>query len=127
MLRHKRGLFMSTNLRITSLEKRINSAINLAFNLVVQRDSKLMLQDSLTMDTLATVTLIFLPVATVGTVFGSQFLGLDTGSSPPQLEVAKNFWIFWVVLAGISICICFMTVIVRRARLGRIETWQRRA
>ncbi|EEP79687.1 predicted protein [Uncinocarpus reesii 1704] len=65
-LRHNRGLFKSTRLRVASLEKRINNSINLSFNLVIQRDSKLMLQDSLRMDILATVTLIFLPVATVG-------------------------------------------------------------
>lgn len=63
------------------MDKRISHVINLvsifcvetkpvtdeyqAFNLVVQRDSKLMLQDSLRMETVSTVTLLFLPIATV--------------------------------------------------------------
>ncbi|KAL2004631.1 hypothetical protein VTN00DRAFT_3367 [Thermoascus crustaceus] len=95
MLKHNRGLFQSTNLRIASLDKRISHVINLAFNLVVQRDSKLMLQDSLRMETVSTVTLLFLPIATVATMFGSQFFGLDTNSSPPELRMATDFWIFW--------------------------------
>ncbi|OXV08122.1 hypothetical protein Egran_04113, partial [Elaphomyces granulatus] len=65
MLKHKRGLFKSTSLRVESLNRRIGNIINLAFNLVTAKDSSVMLKDSLRMETVATVTMLFLPIATV--------------------------------------------------------------
>jgi hypothetical protein len=114
----------------------------------VLKDSRVMVKDSLRMETIATVTLFFLPIATVGvslvslfsfvfscilqsprkdkpvlialrqTMFGSQFFGLDT-SEPPRLRVSKDYWIFWVVLAGIASLVLLMACIVRGFRVGK--------
>jgi Mg2+ and Co2+ transporter CorA len=119
MLKHKRGLFRSTGLRIESLDRRVDNIINLAFNLVVLKDSRVMVKDSLRMETIATVTLFFLPVATVGTMFGSQFFGLDISKDPPRLRVSKDYWIFWVVLVGIASLVLSMACIVRGFRVGK--------
>ncbi|KAN0067331.1 hypothetical protein V8E54_014594 [Elaphomyces granulatus] len=74
MLKHKRGLFKSTSLRVESLNKRVENIINLAFNLVTAKDSRVMVKDSLRMETVATVTMFFLPVATVGVSLAPLFL-----------------------------------------------------
>ncbi|RYP55739.1 hypothetical protein DL769_010059 [Monosporascus sp. CRB-8-3] len=71
-LLYRRSLFRSTNLRLTSLSKRVDNAINLAFNIVTQQDSMRMIQDSSSMKIIAAITLLFLPTTTVATVIGSQ-------------------------------------------------------
>lgn len=113
------------------------------------KDSRVMVKDSLRMETIATVTLFFLPIATVGvslvslfsfifscilrppredksvlialrqTMFGSQFFGLDISKDPPRLRVSKDYWIFWVVLVGIASLVLLMACIVRGFRVGK--------
>ncbi|KAH7092510.1 hypothetical protein FB567DRAFT_545656 [Paraphoma chrysanthemicola] len=64
-LAYQKGLFRSENLRLKSLDKRMQNIINLAFNLVTQQDSHVMKRDSDSMKTIAAVTLLFLPMSTV--------------------------------------------------------------
>jgi hypothetical protein len=82
-LAYQKGLFHSGNLRLKSLDKRMQNIINLvrkawrlapiserllicqAFNLVTQQDSKVVKRDSDSMKTIAAVTLLFLPMSTI--------------------------------------------------------------
>jgi len=80
-LAYRRTLFKSSKLRLGSLQRRIDNAINLSFNLVTQQDSMLMIQDSTSMKIIAVITMIFLPTTGVATVLGSQ---LFTSEPPPH-------------------------------------------
>ncbi|KAK0636052.1 hypothetical protein B0T17DRAFT_67077 [Bombardia bombarda] len=71
-LQYRRSLFKSTKLRLGSLQKRIDNAINLSFNLVTQQDSMLMIQDSTSMKIISVITMFFLPTTGVATIIGSQ-------------------------------------------------------
>ncbi|KAF2492944.1 hypothetical protein BU16DRAFT_529200 [Lophium mytilinum] len=100
-IRHRRGLFRSTRLRLQSLEKRMSNIINLSFNLVTQQDSRVVQRDSSVMKIIAVVTLFFLPSSTIATIFGTQFFNFgDFGNGTPEFKVSSYFWIFWLV----SIC-----------------------
>lgn len=83
-LDHKATLFKSLNLQVMSQEKRMQNLTNLvqffppantslpgtykvnqAFNLVTQSNNMLAINDGRAMKTIATITLVFLPFATV--------------------------------------------------------------
>lgn len=106
-------------------EKRIHNEIQLAYNLVAQRDarasveiSETALKDSAAMKTVAVVTLAFLPATFVSTMFGTVFFdasfsrsstngdgspssdGLDNtgdGASARHNLVSKDVWIYFVI------------------------------
>lgn len=69
LLEHKIQLYESTNIRLVSLEKRMNNLINLSFHLVTQADSMVMRQDSKAMTTIQYVTVVLLPITTVAVSF----------------------------------------------------------
>lgn len=67
-LKYTRGLFQSVNLSLVSEGKNIDNTINLAFNLVSQRDSRqaredsvIMKQDSTNMRLMSMVAMVYLP------------------------------------------------------------------
>ncbi|KAL6715238.1 hypothetical protein ACLMJK_007502 [Lecanora helva] len=103
MLKQKAVQFEVWELRMTSLEKRIQNIINLAFNVVTQQDSRVLKYDSKSMKAIASVTMVFLPLATVATVFGSQFFNFD--SEKKKILVANNFWIFWALIAPLCLIV----------------------
>lgn len=122
-LQHAAQLFRSSQLRLASLEARISSITDLvstdilshdkrceiiemvtncihkSFNIVTQRDSRQMGQDSRSMHTIAVMTLVFLPGTLIATIFGSNLFdfGLDDKDGVAKLRVSKLFWIFWAV------------------------------
>ncbi|KAH8659244.1 hypothetical protein BGZ60DRAFT_414873 [Tricladium varicosporioides] len=115
MLRHKRSLFKSVNVRLDSLTKRTDNTINLSFNLVsaqqnklMMNDSQIMVQDTQTMKAIAIVTMIFLPATTIATICGTQFLNLDTSTVPYQMHVAPHFAIFWAVSVIVTAIVGWM-------------------
>ncbi|KAJ4176763.1 hypothetical protein NW767_015339, partial [Fusarium falciforme] len=67
-LQYRRSLFRSSQLRLGSLQKRIDNAITLSFHLVTQQDSMVMIQDSNSMKVIAAITMIFLPTTGVATI-----------------------------------------------------------
>jgi hypothetical protein len=98
-LQYRRSLFKSTKLRLTSLQKRIDNAITLSFNLVTQQDSMVMMQDSSSMKIIAAITMIFLPTTGVATVVGSQLFltDRDGGTGDWQTHITPLFaWLWWV-------------------------------
>ncbi|KAL8830795.1 MAG: hypothetical protein Q9191_001225 [Dirinaria sp. TL-2023a] len=93
-------------LRMESLEKRVQNMINLAFNVVTQHDSQMMIEDSKSMRAIATVTVLFLPLATIAAIFGCQFFNFD--SDQRKLVVATDFWIFWALIGPSSIAVSLL-------------------
>jgi hypothetical protein len=98
-LRYRRSLFQSTKLRLTSLQKRVENAITLSFNLVTQQDSLVMIQDSNSMKIIAAITMIFLPTTGVATVIGSQLFvtSLSANDGSWEVNVTPLFvWLWWI-------------------------------
>ncbi|KAJ5760679.1 hypothetical protein N7520_007835 [Penicillium odoratum] len=118
MLAHTETQFQSIGLRLQSLEKRMANIIALSFHLVTQDGNRIMQEDSSSMATIAFVTLVFLPMSTVSTVFGSQFFNFD----PYLVRISQSFWIFWLV----SIPLTLVVLLFWRVSIGRVqlpETW----
>ena len=104
-LMYRRSLFKSTKLRLNSLTKRVDNAINLAFNMVTQQDSMLMIQDSSSMKIIAAITLLFLPTTTVATVAGSQlFLSSVTGDDW-LIQTTPLYRIMWAISIPLTLVV----------------------
>lgn len=71
-LLYHQSLFRSTQLRLSSLDKRVQNAINLAFHMVTQQDSLIMMHDSASVTILTAVAAVFLPISTIAAIIGSQ-------------------------------------------------------
>ncbi|KAH9904159.1 hypothetical protein F4778DRAFT_780840 [Xylariomycetidae sp. FL2044] len=96
-LRHRRELFYSTRLRLTSIDQRLKNIINLAFNIRSMRDSRITREDSYVMKTLTVLAMVFLPLATISSIFGSQFFGTRDGDAShiASTYVTSQFWWLW--------------------------------
>ncbi|KAL0265340.1 hypothetical protein SLS55_001305 [Diplodia seriata] len=88
-----RRTIKATYLRSKSLSDRIHNEINLAYNLVNQRDSFLM-------KTIAVMTLIYLPGSYIASIFGMNFFNF---SSSGGLEVSDMFWLYWVLMVALTL------------------------
>ncbi|KAJ5249086.1 hypothetical protein N7468_000537 [Penicillium chermesinum] len=92
--------------RAKANEKRLQNEIQLAFNLISQRDTAATVQigeaaqrDSATMKTLSFITLIFLPPTFISTIFGMQFFNYD---STEGFVLTSDFWIYWAIAIPIT-------------------------
>ncbi|KAF7507906.1 hypothetical protein GJ744_009940 [Endocarpon pusillum] len=125
-LQHQGELFRSISIRLTSLDRRMQNIINLSFNLVTQQDSRIMKNDNSSMKTIAGVTLLFLPVTTIATVFSTPFFSLpDDGSATPRFHVAPWFWVFWAITVPVTIVVCVGGFLYHRS--DRRKGWTTRA
>lgn len=131
-LSYLNALFHSTSLRTTSLHSRIQNTINLSFNLVAQSDSHHLRAESSSMHTIALTTLIFLPIATVATVFGSQFFSFNPpepdvppagGPEAAHLVLSKEFWLFWAISMPLTVVVLGVWLGFHPEAVGR---WWRR-
>ncbi|CAO1601059.1 hypothetical protein XANCAGTX0491_004725 [Xanthoria calcicola] len=95
LIQHKLTLLEGCKLRVQSLDSRAQNMTNLAFNTVNQQDSQTMKADSQSMKVIATVTMIFLPAATIGSIFGSQFFNFNSDSH--RIMMSVDFKFFWAV------------------------------
>jgi Mg2+ and Co2+ transporter CorA len=112
-LRYRRTLFRSTQLRLSSLQKRIDNVIALAFNLVTQQGSVAMMQDSRAMKTIAAITMIFLPTTGVATVLGSQLFASQWMADGQRWEVKTTplFWITWWVSVPLTVVVIVLAAV----------------
>ncbi|KAK5659973.1 hypothetical protein OQA88_13438 [Cercophora sp. LCS_1] len=123
-LRYRRSLFNSTKLRLDSLSKRVNNTINLAFNLVTQQDSRLMVRDSTSMAIISFVTVIFLPTAGVAAVIGSQLFVTERSEENGALTVTPSplFTILWWIAVPLTLLTtgfalyCRLSAVPRRSK-----------
>ena len=95
-LKYRKTLFESTQRRLASLNARLSNIIEMSFNIVTQGDSKLMQTENQSMKTIAVMTLVFMPLGTVASIFGSQFMKLQD-ERPYRLTVSRDFWLMWVI------------------------------
>lgn len=117
-LKYRRSVFRSIELRLASLEKRIDSTINLSFNTVTQQDSKLVKRDSKTMTAIAAITLVFLPTTAVASVMGSQLFLANNVDGSWSVSPSPLFPIFCYLaitftVAGITVAVVWQWVIQR--------------
>ncbi|KAH8200202.1 hypothetical protein TruAng_005650 [Truncatella angustata] len=122
-LEYRRSLFKSTKLRQTSLQRRIDIAITLSFNLVTQQDSMVMIRDSNSMKIIAAITMIFLPTSAVAAVLGSQlFMSQINEDGLWTVQVTPPFnWLWWISVP-LTIVIAIFAYVRRcctRARSSR--------
>lgn len=112
-LRYRRTLFRSTHLRLSSLQKRIDNVIALAFNLVTQQGSTAMMQDSRVMKAIAAITIVFLPTTGVATVLGSQLFVSEWKGDGAGWDVKTTplFWITWWVSVPLTICVIILAAV----------------
>lgn len=112
-LDYRKSLFRSTQLRLSSLQKRIDNVITLSFNLVTQQDSMVMIQDSNSMKIIAAITMMFLPTTGVASVIGSQLLVTDLSASSGTWNVSATplFWIMWWVAIPLTVFVVILAIV----------------
>lgn len=116
-LDYRRSLFMSTKLRLQSMEKRVSNTITLAFNVVTQQDSRLMRQDSASMTIISYMTLLFLPTAGVATIVGSQLFDTNFDpevGTPSVTYTSPLFWLMWWIAIPLTFVTMLVAVVYRR-------------
>ncbi|KAL4798355.1 hypothetical protein BDV19DRAFT_356902 [Aspergillus venezuelensis] len=111
-------------LRLRSMDRRMQNVISLSFHLVTQEGNDVLRADSSTMATIAFVTLVFLPITTVSTIFGSQFF--NTAPDNSSIEVSKDFWVFWVISTPLTLTVLLgWTLWQRKGSVGEHVDWKR--
>jgi len=115
-LLYRKSMFESTKLRLVSLQKRVDNAINLAFNTVTWRDSQVMMRDSSTMKAIAVITLFFLPATAIASVMGSQLFLADNSGGAWSVTPGPLFPSFWYVTASVTVA-GFVSAIVWHFKL----------
>ncbi|KAK3324843.1 hypothetical protein B0H66DRAFT_587731 [Apodospora peruviana] len=105
-------LFHSTRLRSLSSQSRIKNVIDLSFHIQSMYDSKLVRYDSRSMRILSVLGVVFLPLSTVSTIFGTQFftavpeaVGFDGATVPSYMVVNSKFWLLWAVSLPLTLTI----------------------
>ncbi|KAK6358111.1 hypothetical protein TWF730_007466 [Orbilia blumenaviensis] len=123
-LSHRRSLFTSTSLRLSSIQRRVENTIALCFNLVSQQDSMMMRhesmvmrQDASAMKILASITVIFLPTMAVASILGSQLFlsGVvvteDSGAKEyVEVKISPLFNMLWMLSIPMTLVIIVMAV-----------------
>jgi Mg2+ and Co2+ transporter CorA len=103
-LKYQKTLFQSTQRRLDSLDRRVDNIIQLSFNIVTQGDSRLMQSESQSMKTIAVMTLIFMPLSTVASVFGTEFMKVEDEPGH-RITVSRDFWLLWLIAAPLTIVV----------------------
>ncbi|KAE8416244.1 hypothetical protein BDV36DRAFT_297217 [Aspergillus pseudocaelatus] len=101
----------ATKLRCISLSERLQNEINLAFNIVSQRNNEASVQmaksamvDNTMMKTVAIVSLVYLPGTFVSGIFGMNFFNFDTNESGTMVwSLSDNFWLYWLVTIPLTL------------------------
>ncbi|KAJ6065914.1 hypothetical protein N7444_001567 [Penicillium canescens] len=116
MLTQVEARFETVDLRLRSLEKRMQNVIALSFHLVTQEGNRIMQSDSNAMATIAFMTLIFLPITTISTIFGSQFF--ERAPDGSFITVSRDFWVFWVISIPVTVTVIYIWYIMNRRQIG---------
>jgi Mg2+ and Co2+ transporter CorA len=100
-IRYRRRTFKSTLLRVCSIERRASSGTQIYQAQLAQADSH-------AMKSIAFLTLMFLPVTGVATIFSSPFFNVDFDKDSTPLRVAWCFWKFWAVVGPLTFGMCLL-------------------
>jgi Mg2+ and Co2+ transporter CorA len=94
------SVISSLRCRSTSNEKRMGNEIQLVFNTVAQHDASTSVKiglatqsDSVTMKSIAFVTLTFLPPTFVSAIFSMSFFDYSAESG---WAISHKFWLYWI-------------------------------
>lgn len=79
----------------------MTNVIELSFHIVTQGDSRVMQSESQSMKTIAVMTLVFMPLSTVATIFGTQFIKLQD-ESPYHVSISHDFWLLWLIAVPLT-------------------------
>lgn len=139
-LQYRRSLFMSTQLRLNSLQKRVDNTITLAFNVVTQQDSRLNRQDSASMTIISFITMFFLPTAGVAAIVGSQLFvtEFDKSNGSTNITYSPLFSVLWWIAIPLTLFTTGVALLYRRVissdkqtgtslGSGRMMTWWSKA
>ncbi|KJZ74737.1 hypothetical protein HIM_05854 [Hirsutella minnesotensis 3608] len=132
-IRYRRSLFRSTQLRLSSLQKRIDNTIMLAFNVVTQKDSMVVTRDSSIMKMIAAITMVFLPTTGVATVAGSQLFTSNWHEDTRSWSVMASplFWLTWWISIPLTVGVVMLALFwqwwmhAERPHLGDISRLRR--
>ncbi|TEA10046.1 hypothetical protein C8034_v010960 [Colletotrichum sidae] len=120
-LKHRLQVLDATHqgilLKIQRESTKASSQLQIVYNLVAQRDNQsnydmanLSLQiartakdDSFAMFTLATMSIIFLPAASIATLFSMELFNWSPENGEPIVN--HRFWIFWAVAAPLTLAV----------------------
>jgi len=110
-LRHRRSLFNELRLRLSSLQRRVDNSIGLAFNLVAQQDSMVMRRDASSMKIIAAITMVFLPTTAVASIVGSQMFAVNftEESGIWDVQVSPMFKVLWAVAGPLTLLVIAMS------------------
>jgi Mg2+ and Co2+ transporter CorA len=116
-LRYRRRFIQSIVERGTTFDKRIDNMISLFFSHVSLQDSGILMKDSSSLRSIALLTLVFLPVTTVATIFGAEFVYLTEDGNGSHLNLHPTGW---KVLTGSAIGTCLL-ILAWFLHLGWLE------
>ncbi|KAL2831490.1 hypothetical protein BDW59DRAFT_140224 [Aspergillus cavernicola] len=103
--------FQAVNLRLKSLEKRMQNIISLVS---LPLWFSICSRPSLSFHSWQ-ANLMFLPISTISTIFG-WFFGLSD-VEPPEIKVAHDFWIFWAISVPVTIFVMSLSYILTRREI----------
>ncbi|KAH8894182.1 hypothetical protein GQ53DRAFT_744929 [Thozetella sp. PMI_491] len=111
-LAHRRSLFDNLRLRLLSLQRRVDNAIGLAFNLVAQQDAMAMAKDANSMKIITVITMVFLPTTAVASVLGSNLFtaSLDEDSNSWNVQMSPLFRVLWMVACPLTVAVMIMAI-----------------
>jgi heme/copper-type cytochrome/quinol oxidase subunit 2 len=66
-----------------------------------------MQSEALSMKMIAVVTLIFLPLGTVASVFGTQFIS-QKDNQPNHIIVSNDFWLLWLIAVPLTLFVVLL-------------------
>ena len=92
----------------------MENILQLSFNCITQKDSMVMLSESLSMKAIAVVTLAFMPLGTVAAIFGTQLVKLDD-EPPYRARASRDFWLLWIISVPLTICVFVMWELQNRS------------
>jgi hypothetical protein len=119
-LLYRHSLFTSLRLRLTSLQHRVANITHLAFNLVTQQDSRLMIRDSASMTVISFLTVLFLPAVSVASIMGSEMFQTNYAPRPQATEdntdtvlTSPLFKTMWYIAGPLTFIIMAIAVAYR--------------
>jgi len=82
----------------------MHNIIALSFHLVTQSSNLTIQSESKSMKTIAVMTLFFMPLGTVASVFGSEFF-VSTPDTPFRVSTSQDLWWLWAVAGPLTIVV----------------------
>ncbi|KKA29170.1 hypothetical protein TD95_003709 [Thielaviopsis punctulata] len=106
-LKNHYNAFSALSLRANATQQRLQSEIQLAFNVTTQVDSRAMRNISL-------LTMVFLPSTFVATIFSTTFFSVDNN----QWMMNDKFWMFWAFAIPVTVLVMLWWYFIQERQLS---------